>query len=70
VRDNKKLIDIISNEYVNQSLNNFKIYNTQIRINVALKESQISQINIFDYDNNSNGAADYLNLAKEFCSNI
>jgi chromosome partitioning protein len=57
-------------EYVNQSLNNFKIYNTQIRINVALKESQISQINIFDYDTNSNGAADYLNLAKEFCSNI
>jgi chromosome partitioning protein len=57
-------------EYVNQSLNNFKIYNTQIRINVALKESQISQINIFDYDNNSNGAADYFNLAKEFCSNI
>jgi chromosome partitioning protein len=57
-------------EYVNQSLNNFKIYNTQIRINVALKESQISQINIFDYDNNSNGATDYLNLAKEFCSNV
>jgi chromosome partitioning protein len=57
-------------EYVNQSLNNFKIYNTQIRINVALKESQISQINIFDYDNSSNGAADYLNLAKEFCANV
>ena len=57
-------------EYVNQSLNNFKIYNTQIRINVALKESQISQINIFDYDNNSNGATDYFNFAKEFCSNI
>jgi chromosome partitioning protein len=57
-------------EYVNQSLNNFKIYNTQIRINVALKESQISQINIFDYDNSSNGATDYLSLAKEFCSNV
>lgn len=57
-------------EYVNQSLNNFKIYNTQIRINVALKESQISQINIFDYDNNSNGATDYLSFAKEFCSNL
>ena len=55
---------------VNQLLNNFKIYNTQIRINVALKESQISQINIFDYDNNSNGATDYMSLAKEFCSNI
>ncbi len=57
-------------EYVNQSLNNFKIYNTQIRINVALKESQISQISIFDYDHNSNGATDYFNLAKEFCSNV
>jgi chromosome partitioning protein len=57
-------------EYINESLNNFKIYNTQIRINVALKESQISQISIFDYDSNSNGATDYLNLAKEFCSNF
>lgn len=57
-------------EYINQSLNNFRIYDTQIRINVALKESQISQINIFDYDNNSNGATDYMSLAKEFCSNI
>ncbi|MEA5461475.1 ParA family protein [Arcicella sp. LKC2W] len=56
-------------EYVNQSLNNFRIYKTQIRINVALKESQISQINIFDYDTNSNGATDYMNLAKEFSSN-
>ncbi len=57
-------------EYVNKSLNNFKIYNTQIRMNVALKESQISQINIFDYDHNSNGATDYLSFAKEFCSTI
>lgn len=56
-------------EYVHKTLNNFKIYQTQIRINVALKESQISQINIFDYDNNSNGATDYMNFAKEFCSN-
>lgn len=56
-------------EYVNQSLNNFRIYKTQIRINVALKESQISQINIFDYDSNSNAATDYMNLAKEFSSN-
>ena len=56
-------------DYVYQTLNNFKIYKTEIRNNVSVKESQISQINIFDYDSNSNGAIDYMNLAKEFCSN-
>jgi chromosome partitioning protein len=56
-------------EYVYKTLSNFKIYKTEIRNNVSVKESQISQINIFDYDSNSNGAIDYMNLAKEFCSN-
>ncbi|WP_026993923.1 ParA family protein [Flectobacillus major] len=56
-------------DYVYQTLSNFKIYKTEIRINVSLKESQIAQINIFDYDAHSNGAIDYLNFAKEFCSN-
>lgn len=56
-------------EYVHQTLNNFKIYTTEIRINVSIKESQIAQITIFDYDSNSNGAVDYLKLAKEFSSN-
>ena len=55
--------DII--EQVRSQLNSFKIFNTQIRMNVALKESQISQIDIFGYDDNSNGAKDYMNLAKE-----
>lgn len=50
---------------VRSQLNAFKIFNTQIRVNVALKESQISQIDIFSYDANSNGAKDYMNLAKE-----
>ncbi len=56
-------------EYVHQTLNNFKIYSTEIRINVAIKESQIAQITIFDYDSNSNGAVDYLKLAREFSTN-
>ncbi|PAC26474.1 chromosome partitioning protein [Flectobacillus sp. BAB-3569] len=56
-------------DYVYQTLGNFKIYKTEIRSNVSVKESQISQITIFDYDQNSNGAIDYMNLAKEFSSN-
>lgn len=55
--------DIINQ--VREQLHSFKIFNTQIRMNVALKESQISQLDIFSYDSNSNGAKDYLNLAKE-----
>jgi chromosome partitioning protein len=55
--------DII--EQVHQQLNPFRVFKTQIRMNVALKESQISQIDIFEYDSNSNGAKDYMNLAKE-----
>ncbi|MEA5461081.1 ParA family protein [Arcicella sp. LKC2W] len=55
--------DII--EQVHQQLNPFRVFKTQIRMNVALKESQISQIDIFEYDSNSNGAKDYMSLAKE-----
>ena len=55
--------DII--EQVHQQLNPFRVFNTQIRLNVALKESQISQIDIFEYDSNSNGAKDYMSLARE-----
>lgn len=55
--------DII--EQVNEQLSAFKIFDSQIRLNVALKESQISQIDIFSYDAESKGANDYMNLAKE-----
>ncbi|MFC0186474.1 chromosome partitioning protein [Pseudarcicella hirudinis] len=56
-------------DYVYQNLGNFKIFKTEIRINVALKESQIAQMDIFRYDSHSNGAVDYLSLAREFCTN-
>nr|WP_293835689.1 AAA family ATPase [uncultured Arsenicibacter sp.] len=55
--------DII--DQVRNQLSAFRIFDTQIRLNVALKESQISQIDIFQYEPTSNGAKDYMNLAKE-----
>jgi chromosome partitioning protein len=56
-------------EYVHQNLGNFKIFKSEIRINVSLKESQIAQQDIFSYDSNSNGANDYMKLAQELCAN-
>jgi chromosome partitioning protein len=52
-------------QYVKKTLNNFKIFKTEIRQNVALKESQIAQQDIFTYAAESVGAVDYMNLAKE-----
>ncbi|MFD2938250.1 ParA family protein [Spirosoma flavum] len=46
-------------------LTNFTIFNVEIRLNVALKESQIAQQDIFTYAKDSNGASDYHNLALE-----
>lgn len=52
-------------EYIKSTLGNFPIFNTEIRQNVAIKESQIAQQDIFTYSENSNGADDYLRLTKE-----
>jgi chromosome partitioning protein len=52
-------------DYVKTSLSNFKIFNSEIRNNVAIKESQLAQQDIFEYDSRSNGATDYMKLAKE-----
>lgn len=41
------------------------LLNTKIRKNVSIEESFASQMNIFDYKINSNGAEDYANLAEE-----
>lgn len=46
-------------------LTNFTIFNTEVRLNVSLKESQIAQQDIFTYAKDSNGAVDYRNLALE-----
>jgi len=55
--------DMIS--YIAQRLESFRIFRTQIRMNVTLKESQLAQQDIFTYDKHSNGASDYMALAKE-----
>ncbi|MDF7821842.1 ParA family protein [Runella sp. MFBS21] len=52
-------------DYIKDSLSSFKIFSTVIRQNVALKESQIAQQDIFNYASDSNGAQDYLKLAYE-----
>lgn len=51
--------------YIGQRLEHFRIFDTQIRMNVTLKESQLAQQDIFTYDKHSNGASDYMALAKE-----
>lgn len=56
-------------EYIKNTLSNFNIFSTVIRQNVALKESQISQQDIFEYAPDSNGAKDYFKLAQEFSGN-
>lgn len=55
-------------EYIKNTLSNFRIFSTAIRMNVALKESQIAQQDIFKYASDSNGAQDYLKLAQELSS--
>jgi chromosome partitioning protein len=42
-----------------------KVFKTVIRDNVALAEAPIKGLNIFEYNKNSNGAKDYMELAKE-----
>ncbi|MBN2837192.1 MAG: ParA family protein [Fusobacteriaceae bacterium] len=56
---NKEVKDIID-EYFEG-----RVLNTQIRENISLAEAPSKSISIFDYKPNSNGAEDYLNLAKE-----
>ena len=51
-------------ELINESFCD-KVFKTVIRDNVALAEAPIKGLNIFEYNKNSNGAKDYMELAKE-----
>ena len=44
---------------------NTKLYKTTIRENIAVKEAQASQQNIFEYAPKSNAASDYSALVDE-----
>ena len=56
---NKEVENMIRQRYTN------KVFDTKIRENIALAEMPVSGQSIFDYDAKSNGAKDYMSLAKE-----
>ena len=53
-----------ASELINDSFCD-KVFKTVIRDNVALAEAPIKGLNIFEYNKNSNGAKDYMDLALE-----
>lgn len=56
---NNIVIDAIREQYGE------KVLNTKIRENISLAEAPLTHSSIFDYDPESNGANDYMELAKE-----
>ena len=56
---NKSVAELISESFCD------KVFKTVIRDNVSLAEAPIKGLNIFEYNKNSNGAKDYMELAKE-----
>jgi len=52
-----------------QELEHFRIFSSYVRLNVAIKESQTMQQDIFTYDGQSAGATDYMRLAQEILPN-
>ncbi len=53
------LVKLLRSQLKNQ------IFDTHINKNIAIEESQYAQKTIFDYDSNSRGARDFMNLSKE-----
>ena len=60
----KRVAHCRSQEIVNDSFHE-KVFKTVIRDNVALAEAPINGKTIFEYNPKSNGANDYMSLAKE-----
>ena len=62
--DRRKTLNRSVREIVNDSFHE-KVFKTVIRDNVALAEAPINGKTIFEYNPKSNGARDYMTLAKE-----
>ncbi|WP_071148958.1 ParA family protein [Bacteroides ndongoniae] len=62
--DKRKTLNKSVSEFINDSFCD-KVFKTVIRDNVALAEAPIKGLNIFEYNKNSNGAKDYMDLALE-----
>ncbi|UZR97558.1 ParA family protein [Chondrinema litorale] len=60
----REMAETVRNVYPN------KVFDTVIRQNVALEEASAAGSDIFEYDSNSNGATDYMQLCKEILHEI
>lgn len=76
INRNLELSGVFITRYNNRNLNNIvaeqiaerygsKVFSTKIRENIAVAEAPLSQMDIFDYAPDSNGAKDYAALADE-----
>lgn len=60
---NKQLKTLFENQ---AKIIDSKVYNSFIRENISIRESQAQNESVFDYNDKSNGAIDYMEFAKEF----
>jgi len=60
----KRVLDQLTDDFGNQ------VFKTKIRTNIALAKAQEKGIDIFSYDQNCNGAKDYMQLATEFLTKM
>ncbi len=62
--DNRKILNKDLFKGIKEDMN-VNVFDTTIRTNVALAEAQVEQLDIFRYNDKSNGASDYMNLCEE-----
>ena len=58
------------NDIIESAKNNYEVFETKIRENIAIPESQSLKQTIFDYDIKCNGSVDYTNLFNEIMVKI
>lgn len=76
---NLEILGIVFNSYKNANLlnaiideakENYPIFNTKIRENIAIPESQLMKSNVFNYDETCHGSIDFFNLFLEIMEKI
>jgi len=60
----------LMNTIIDKAKENYFIFNTKIRENVAIPESQVMKTNVFNYNETSNGSVDFFNLFQEIMVKI
>lgn len=64
---NKQLKTLFENQ---AKIIDSKVYNSFIRENISIRESQAQNESVFDYNDKSNGAIDYMEFVKEFLKKV